>query len=303
MRVLPDYIFLHTILLLFLLISILFGNIYLNVSKRQNLLIKSVAVTSFFGGGYVMCLFIQTVILELPFEVYFQWSGRFFGVLTGMNLLGTLIVFVYTNKKNLLNLYMTTDYASIFNGTTDMIIIYDHQGSLLEINRAAESMRKTFETWSYPIKPLDATELQVASKWYCVQSSPIVTPRGTFLGDVVVLHPIEMEKKLTDALANENGELENANSKLIAYLGVAEALESEKIRLTLVQEVQMILVMEIEKVIHQINALMTEHESSLENHCAGIASIANQLRQVLKLIRHSVQNMTRENPFKGVTRP
>lgn len=320
MRILEYKIILETAFLLGFLMLLMLGNIYLHVNKRQNHLTKGFHITSFFWFTGLFCLFIQTVILDLSFEKYFEHIGKLSIVSGTVCGIVTLGIYLYSRQKAIVSAYMLPDFASLLSKTNDLVIISDFNGKIIEINQMVQRQKvlgesvhdlealyhawidqapveqsALIEAWHNMNLAKHQFEIQLQDQFYWVQSCPLFTNRNNYLGTVIVLHDIREEKDLREAINQQNTSLEKANKKLVEYVGVAEVLESEKIRLQCLQEVQIGLAKDIEAVIDHINGIAKKKAEDTFTYSQEVAEIATKLRTALKAIRQSIHTMTGRN--------
>lgn len=290
MRIMPDFLLLQTALLLFLLIAILFLLIYLSVYQQKTVFMTSLRINIFFLGTLVLCLLLMSLRLDLPNLRHYQVLSKVLFLLTGCHSGINIIFYEYAHKKNRVDIYSTVDLRSIINKTKDLVVLYDQHGKVIELNEAAFVFKDYFE--KTPIVPgiITTTEEQIDGRWYSVQNKLIYSGKGAPLALVKMLHQIDQEKELIRELERHNQVIVAKNEKLMDYLKIADELESERIRLKLVQEVQMLMVIEIEKVIQQIKEAIA-HQTTLERYQYDLTRIADDLRKILKKVRLSVQKI------------
>jgi len=299
MRTMPNYLIILTFLLLIGLITIVCVGVYIRVRKQRNIWIESIHVSFIFGCLFFLSLFLQTIVLDLSIEKIYQHASLLFGLALSVSLALNFILYSYAYKKKLHDFYISIDIKNLLNSLSDSVLIYDYDGHIIDLNQAARLLKPYLESDDIDkcYNNTNSYEQFINGKWYIINTKLIHSTKGTLLGCIKVFHVIDTEKTLIKKLEESNAFIEQSNKKLIANLGIDDALESEKIRLKIIQEIQTLLVKKIEYIILRIHDFTIEGNSE-HSYQHEINLIANELRNVLKTIRQSVQRMKEKDWLK-----
>lgn len=316
MRILENDIIIKSVVEFIFLIGILLANIYISVCKKHNFLTSGIHITSFFVEIFLICNFMQTVIIELPIETAYRYIGRvslILGCLSGALTLSYLMFKKYTSKENV---YVNPDLSSILTAIDDSVVIYDYNGKLIEFNNPKpiailNNNVTTVEEQLKVLKPyiidnnlkeiicdtdisnqFEFEILDTDNTYYLVTVSPIITNKwNNSIGNIFLFHDITQEKMLIKQIDQQNHLLETANIKLQDYVKVASTLEDEKERLKLIGEIQNELIVRIEKIINNIRNIQEVKFDSDENYQHKVLELNDELRSILQTIRKSVNNI------------
>lgn len=309
MRVMDDYLIVNVFFYFATLIGLLFGNIYIAVRLRRNIVSLGIHVTSLFTGIHLFCLYMQAVILELPFEKSYEILGKV--AMMGALLAGAMTVgyLIYHKIRGSKPIFMNPDLSEIMSGMEDRVMIYDYNGILIETNQKPlgfelkEEVEFTIENLFKYIIELAAfalediqqgmpQEFEIAAEGriYLLSSSLIRSNRKDHLGTIVCFHDITEEKTLLQELSKQNDLLQEANVELENYIKVANHLESEKVRLKLQEKINEELFIRIEEIIDKIRNLQ-KGKGKQECDQEMIRLISSELREIFQMIRASVRTI------------
>lgn len=317
---LENYVIIRMSILMILLIALTVANIYFFTGRRHTFFTLGIHISSFFGGIYLFCLFIQTSILELPFESYYRNAGAASLTLCIATFLLACVTFVFCKRKSLTNMYITPDLSSVFYAIEDIAVICDYNGKIIEINQSPnekrlfgeicinieditclllsispESEHELIKSSLTDLKTRHQLEINIAEMGGCfmVTSSPIMTDGTNYIGTSIVFHNIRKERELINEIDSQNHSLQLANKELIDYVKVANVLEAEKERLKLLQDLQSRLIQRIEAVISHINNIQDKQYKHLNDCQKDVNLVSSELRDIYKAVRCSINSISK----------
>lgn len=229
----------------------------------------------------------RRVSFDMNFFAYYKLLGNIFLAIIVSLLLG----FIYTYFKTK-SFHLPPDLHEVFNQLENLILVYDSKGNLYLNNQP--SLTKLYFGLAIPTlewlqgNGKNAFELVLDESNQIYTLWTVITPIFSnleLIGTAVVLYDISVEKELFRQIEQKNKEIEAYNDKLRSNLHVYAKFEAEKMRLEVISELQENLIHRLESVILRIQRL--ENIATPE----AITSIADELRDVYKLVRQSVQDI------------
>lgn len=280
-----QFIWVFSILTFTLVLLIL--NLRLFIRRGRTPITYIVHALSIFTVLFLSTVLMRRVSFGMNFFAYYKPLGELFLAIIVALLLG----FIYTYFKTK-PFHLPPDLHEVFNQLEDLILVYDSQGKLY-LNNQPSLSKRYFGQVIPSLKWLqgygkNAFEMvldesnQIYTLWTVI--SPIFS-NLELIGTAVVLYDISVEKELFIQIEQKNKEIEAYNDKLRANLHLYARFEAEKMRLEVISELQENLIHRLETVILRIQRL--ENIATPE----AIASIADELRDVYKLVRQSVQDI------------
>ena len=287
MRLMSSAQFLWVFSILTFTLVLLILNLRLFIPRGRTPITYIVHALSIFTVLFLSTVLMRRVSFDMNFFAYYRLLGELFLAIIVSLLLG----FIYTYFKTK-PFHLPPDLHEVFNQLEDLLLVYDAQGKLYLNNQPSLSKRyfgqviPTLEQLQgYGKNPFEMV-LDESNQIYTLWT--VITPIFSNLeriGTAVVLYDISVEKELFRQIEQKNKEIEAYNDKLRSNLHVYARFEAEKMRLEVISELQENLIHRLESVILRIQRL--ENIATPE----AITSIADELRDVYKLVRQSVQDI------------
>lgn len=319
MRCLEQDILLKTAGLLIILLLLCALNIHYLVYRQRNVYSNFVHVLSILGLIGTFCLLMDTVILDLSFEYYFRMAGSIFFVLGGLFVVFLVFDYFLIRKKTSKNFYLAPDLKSVFTAIDDIALIIDYSGNITEVNHPQkyEDLFGNSKTISDIVKNLShktsesyidllvkgmADKEKVQAEFqdskteedYVITYMPVLKHEH---GAIMVITNISDIKKSEIKIKMYNKYLKEANHKLKDYIKVSNKLETEKERLSLLEQIQKDLIHRIENAIILIQNIQRklaknpkEYQHTYQDEILQVTDI---LRKVYKDVRITITQIQR----------
>jgi sensor histidine kinase regulating citrate/malate metabolism len=255
-------------------------NLYFFTRKQFHRSSLQFHVSSFFLCAALFCDLIQTVILGLPFALYYILVRNISLILFLITLLLFFIAHLNEKRSDLKSFLSAPDLKSAFLAIDDIAVIIDYKGIIRETNHSPlfhqlflnantflemmAHLKKQLDPalpYSFVHTPLNKKaplqeEIHLVSfdTDYLLMLTPIIR-RNNYLGHIVLLHDITSIKKVERQLKAQNLELQSANEHLRNQIHVSTKLETEKERLKLIETFQKSFIDKIEENLSLIKPL------------------------------------------------
>lgn len=273
---------------------------------------------SFFGLIYIFCLLMEVIILALPFEHLFKAAGRLCLILCLATMTFPVFSLLLFKRNTYMHLRWTPNLKSVFTSMEDLALIVDYKGVIAEVNHPerleallggecrtivglmSRLREKNFEKNPENPEPrllktnkIMQFEIHFSeeAKHYLFSLTPIEAGK-IHLGATIVIHDITELKASEQQMKLHNEYLMEANQKLSNYVKIANVLEAEKERLSLLKQVQAGLSCKIEAVIAHVRYIQRTSYESMQAYQKETAQVAVMLRNVYKDVRISIQNIS-----------
>lgn len=319
MRCLEQDILLKTAGLLTILLLLCAVNIHYLVYRQRNIYSNFVHVLSVLGLIGTFCFLMDTIILDLSFEYYFRMAGRIFFVLGGLFVVFLVFDYFLIRKKTSKNFYFAPDLKSVFTAIDDIALIIDYSGNITEVNHPQKYedlfgnsktisdivknlIHKTSESYiDFLLKGMtDKEKVQAefqdskTEEDYLITYMPVLKHEH---GAIMVITNISDIKKSEIKIKMYNEYLKEANHKLKDYIKVSNKLETEKERLSLLEQIQKDLIHRIENAIILIQniqrKLAKNPEEYQHTYQDEILQVTDILRKVYKDVRITITQIQR----------
>lgn len=300
-------IFTATATILAILIISIF-NMHLLAQHKTNHYTVCVHAASLFAVLSLVFHMISEAVIVLPLHTFYCKLSQVTCLLTGFSMVGGIITALALGQKHSWrNLYYNIQDA--LSRIEDVVFVIDRDGTITYINHPSK-YRALFgdidkmepllsyikEHFGVCIESLDT--LHVLSDMltyeldfdcadsYIFQISPIIIG-DTQCGYTAVLENI-FTIRVSEKILQEQIEcFEQANKKLSNYIKAAGALEAEKERLQILQQVQETLIHDIEKALFCIQDVK-QHRFKDDTYQTEMKKLAAQLRQIYQKVRSAV---------------
>lgn len=206
----------------------------------------------------------------------------------------------------------------IFSHLSDLVLVMDYRGVIIHANRidlinelcpgchqfmdligylgtdvVRDHIKGLRSAVQFPFPPLDVQLNDYArGKHYQLRTIPVAV-NGKPVGFSAILSEITDYVNLVDQISESNRQLKEANNKLEQSVHIEAKLAEEKVRMTLLKEIQRSLIGDIELAISEtksrIHSLETNPHSFLPKEV--LESLAAQIRGAYKLVREAVYKM------------
>lgn len=319
MRGLEHDVLLKTAGLLTILLLLCAVNIHFFVYRQRNAYSNFVHIFSVSGLLGTFCFLMDTVILDLYFEYYFRMAGSIFFVLGGLFAVFLLFEYFFVRKKTPKNFCLAPDLKSIFTAIDDIALIIDYSGYITEVNHTQKYedlfgnsktigdivrnlSNKTSESYlELLMKGMENKEKVQAEfqdgkteERYLITYMPVLKREHGF---IIVITNISDIKKSEIKIKMYNKYLKEANHKLTDYIKIANTLEAEKERLSLLEQIQKDLIHRIENAIILIKniqrKLAKNPEEYQHTYQDEILQVTDILRKVYKDVRRTITQIQR----------
>lgn len=317
MRILEQQVIIETAFLITVLLSLFIVNLYFLLRLKLSRLTLLIHISSFFALIFLLCLLMDVIVLDLPVEYLYRSAARISLTLCLVTLLLPIVSFLFTGRSSNMKFRRMPNLKSVFTSMEDLALIVDYEGFISEVNhpeRLLSLLGREFNTMSTfmtrlreiasdnSFEELESTFLEARemlqleihfpeqNQHYLLSLTPLDL-NGAYCGATIVLHDITELKASEQQLKLHNEYLKEANQKLSSYVRIANVLEAEKERLTLLQQVQTVMSCRMEEVIAYVRNI---RESTLDNNIYKneVSKVADMLRDVYKEVRLSVQSIS-----------
>ncbi|MBN2797462.1 MAG: hypothetical protein JXR88_18785 [Clostridia bacterium] len=261
--------------LIMLLIILMTIAIFLTgIRKVQKSLLK--LVLGFLTTAFVVWMALFTIyqnIIGLSFKNEFKNILHILGWIL-LILLVVVIWMLFRNRKT----YFMPNYETAFKKTDELIALFDLDKKLIEVNHphvydqlfgvrsltAVEHMMDRYELWQFRI-------IEVADG----------------VGWILLGHDLSEIKNLELKIDEENRILEEGNKEIHEQMGIEATLESEKTRIKVIEEIQVMLIERLEKSIVDIQECLEQKVINPDE----IKALSTQLREIYQEVRKSVNHI------------
>ena len=296
-----------------LILSLCSVNIYIYVRHRRSFLTVCLHIISLFVLSGLFCLIIDTVILDLRFESIFRTAMYVSFILCVIFIVAGITAITMKSRKNGLYFGLPPNLEAVFFSADALSLVADYRGIITQVNhpekldalcRRQTNLMDIFSelkeslgaAWPFPEDISEITEsiqcqaaFHEGTKYYLLRVSPIISG-GAGVGFTVLFEDISTIRQSEIKLKEQNALLTQANEKLDHFVKIAGALEAQKERLEILEQIQATLIEKIEKAISCVcNIQNTGFENETYQH--DIREIANLLRKVYSDVRTSVSRI------------
>lgn len=300
-------IFMAAAAVIFILaISIL--NMHLLAQHKTNHYTVCVYAASLFAVLSLVFHMISEAVIVLPLHTFYCKLSQITLLLTGFSMTGGIITALALGQKHSWrNLYYNIQDA--LSRIEDVVFVIDPDGIITYINHPSEycalfgdidKMQPLLfyikEHLGVNVESLDTLhdssdmltyELDFdRSNAYIFRISPIIIG-NTQCGYTAVLENISTIRVSEKVLQEQIERFEQANRKLSNYIKAAGALEAEKERLQILQQVQETLIRDIEKALFCIQDIK-QHRFKDDTYQTEMKKLAAQLREIYQKVRSAV---------------
>lgn len=285
-------------------------NILIFVRHKRNFLTISLHILSLFFLNGLFCLIIDGVILDLPFESTYRTAAYVSFILCGVFIVVGTAVITIKRQKDRFYVGLLPNLEAVFSSANDLSIVADYRGIISQVNHPdkldalcrkqstlvdvlSELKDKANTIWPFPD---DISELKEnmqcevvfceRDEYYLIKVSPIISGNAN-IGFTVLFEDISAIRQSEIKLNDQNTLLTQANEKLSHFVKIAGALEAQKERLNILEQLQATL---IEKIDRAISSVRNIQNTSFENQAYqyDIREVANLLRSVYADVRASI---------------
>lgn len=317
MRILEQKVIIETAFLITILLSLFIVNLHFLLRLKLSRLTLLIHVSSFFALIFLFCLLMDVTVLDLPFEYMYRSVARISLTLCLVTLLLPTISFLFTGRRSNMKFRRMPNLKTVFTEMEDLALIVDYKGSIAEVNHPERllsllgtecntmsvlmtrlheitSDNRFEELESRFLEAREMLQLEIhfpeQNQYYLLSLTPLDVS-GAYSGATIVLHDITELKISEQQLKLHNEYLKEANQKLSSYVRIANVLEAEKERLSLLQQIQTVLSCRLEEVIAYVRNI---RESTFDNNTYKneVSRVADMLRDVYKEVRLSVQSIS-----------
>ncbi|MDF1616867.1 hypothetical protein [Petrocella sp. FN5] len=290
--------------------------IWYKVRKVKEMGFPNLNILSIVGITILILQMMDTVTIGLPIDVFFKRLIRYLSVIFYGLMIIYLLVKVNRIRKKEYFVDQSTDLKTVFYSMDDLAVIIDHHGVVVELNHpmAYQSIfgndthideilnrivktTKDFDFISIkeslikegkkrPIKII----LKISEKTFLVTFSSIMS-KDTFIGNAMVVYDVTDQKQVEKKLEDQIAYMALANKKLRDSVAITNNLESEKVRLELVDQVQKNLIVKIEKMVTQVHYIQKTHYNTMQEYHKAIHDVADYLREIYKDVRDSIKEL------------
>lgn len=288
-------------------------NIFVFVRHKRNFLTISLHVFSLFLLSGLFCLMIDGVILNLPIEKVYQKVAYLSLIICGIIIAEDIVAIMIKRKKDVIYFGLSPNLEAVFLATNDLSLVADYRGIITQVNhpekldvlcRRHTTLMDVFSElkdrinveWPFPEYISELTEsiqCEVSfcerTEYYLLKVSPIILGEAS-AGFTVLFEDISAIRRSEINLSDQNILLKQANEKLSHFVKIAGALEAQKERLNILEQIQAALTEKIERAILCVRNIQN---TNFENQCyqRDIREVANLLRGVYAEVRISVSRI------------
>jgi len=297
--------------------------IWYKVRKVNETSFPSVVTVSIVGITTLVWMIMDAVTIGLPIDVFFKTLINYLSMIFFILLLAYLLVRLNRIREKKYIMSQSPDLKKVFYSIEDLAIILDDQGEVVEINHP-KRYQALFGTAAHIDKILNRivknleeddflcskenlikvgerepvkVKIRVSEKVFLVSFSSIVN-KGIFIGNTMVVYDITNQKQVEEALVDQIAYMEMANKKLRDSVAIMNSLESEKIRLELVDQVQKDLIIKLEKIVKQVHNIQKTSFDTTQDYHKAIHEVADFSRGIYKDVRDSIKELFSDQ--KGV---
>lgn len=281
-------------------------NMYLLARYRTSRYTILIHLLSFFAVGSMIFYLVGSAVFVHPLsKFYYRMAQRtFFTVAIGVGLSGLGLLGI-RQKYSMGNITSNISYA--LSNITDVVFVADLDGMITYINHpekysaifedTAEQRRlrhyieencQILNREHNAVKEIKTSEMHMekSDRYFVLLMAPIVV-KNSPMGYTVVLEDVSNIRLSERVLQQQNERLNTANIKLSQYLKTVDELETERARLSILTEIQEMLILDIEKSLGTIRHI---RESDFESgiYQESFKKLAEQLRKVYEKVRRTV---------------
>jgi hypothetical protein len=278
---------------------------------------------SIVGITILILQMMDTVTIGLPIDLIFKMFVQYMSIIFSIMLL--LYIFIRLNRMRVKKYFteQLPDLKTVFYSIEDLAVIIDYDGVVVEVNHP-----NTYETLFCACTHIDEIINKIIKDSkdqdiICIKESltrdgkqkPVkvtvkssekvflftftsIFNKGIFIGYAMVVYDITNQKQVEKALEDQIAYMEIANKKLEDSVAIINSLESEKVRLELVDKVQKDLITKIEKMVTQVHNIQKTHYDTMQEYHKAIHDVADFLREIYKDVRGSIKELFSDQ--KGV---
>jgi len=317
LRFLNSNIIIFEVVILVLLIFIPFINIMFITKKAQNALLLFITIISAFCEAFLFCTFMRIGIIQLEIENRYIVFQKVFLILSALSFLIAIVFFIFQKNANL-NIKLSPDLNGVFSKFDDAIFVINSFGQIDSKNPATSLISSTSDTIFELIdnivpltdnksqsvlssslvnyKSSSKNDILLNNIYYQITVSPIISNKNYFLGSYIIFHNIHKKKILLQEIDEQNYKLIFANKELIEKIKLANALEEERERLKIVNQIQVSLLDRIEGAKADIVAFNnSSQELVIKDYHSFFSEINVTLRGIFSQVRNAVQSLSKKH--------
>ena len=291
------------------IISTCLFNMHLLVRYKRNPFTYCIHVLSLFSVLSLLFQMISSAVFVHPLSLLYHRLAQFCLLLAGLSIVaGVIYALISRDKLSFRNLPHTI--ADALESIEDIVFVIDRDGSIMHINHPEKystllgnisTMKQLYcFAMDHSILPKESVKTlgnlsdPVSYELYfqpfnmhCIlRISPIIIG-NTRKGYTAVLEDVSDIRSSEYNLQQQNESLKLANGKLSNYIKAAGALEAEKERLQILEQVQKTIIHDMEKALSYTRTLKQSY-SQIGTHENALKELAGQLRQIYQKVRHAV---------------
>ena len=312
-RVASIVLLIRTFSFIIVMLTLCAVNIFIYVRHRKSLLTIFLHISSLFLLIGLFCLIIDNVILDLSFESIYRTAAYVSFILSGISVVAGTSAIIIKSRKESLSFGFSPNLEAVFFSSDSLSLVADYSGTITQVNHPEKlyalcrkqanltnillGLKDRVNTdWSFPADIREITEsmqCEVAfyerKEFYLLKVSPIISGNAG-VGFTVLFEDISAIRQGEIKLNEQNALLAQANEKLAHFVKIAGALEAQKERLNILEQIQATL---IEKIERAISSICNIQSNSFENgaYQNDIREVANLLRSVYADVRSSVSQI------------
>jgi len=311
MRTLDPFLIINNALYIVSILSVCLLNIYVLVRLRRDFLTRCVHVVSFFLLTGLFCSMMDVVIIELPIEVIYRQIGQISYILSLICFLIGLIVYLIQIKNHNSCYGLPQDLEAVYKSAADLIIVADYRGIITQVNdieklnRHCQTSKSVIEVmecfkgkyqgnWPEKSKLDEGFQVEFLSEitddYFLLKVFPI-SSTNVIIGYTMIIEDISEIRRSEMRLKETNDDLLKANDKLAHSVVIAGALEAEKERLDILEQIQTSLIEKIEHSVSKVRQIQA-YSFSKDKYQEDIKELSELLRSVYKDVRDSISKIS-----------
>ncbi|HOO26827.1 MAG TPA: hypothetical protein PLU43_00060 [Lachnospiraceae bacterium] len=311
-QILGFYPLISSIVLLMLVITLCFVNMYLLARYRKSFFTIMVHIGSFFVASGLIFYIVAHAIFAIPLS-------RFYARLAETALWTAVVIcaagfgYIAVNgKKNDLRV-LPFSITEVLQNIEDVVFVIDTDGIITHINHPAlfqkmfgridtlEQLERHLQVSCFDTDRADGVLPDTGELYKCegyfeslrmyaaFQIAPIMSLKGKS-GYMIVIEDVTKVRESEGALFKQNESLRNANERLGSYIKAAGQLEAEKERLVILKRIQETLLQDIEGALSLIQG-MKRSAFQDESYAGAMTGLASVLRSTYQKVRNAVSQI------------